>query len=58
LGASAAGKERRKTRREHRGQGRLAAFDEALDGEALEVGVDPHRHHHHLPPDARARVEP
>ncbi len=32
----------------------LAASDEVLDGGGLEVHVDPHRHHHHLPPQQPA----
>jgi hypothetical protein len=33
----------------------LAAPDEALEGEALEVGVDPQRHDHHLPHETNER---
>ncbi len=40
-----------------RGQVCLAAGDEALNGEPLEVGVDPHRHNHHLPADSHRNVD-
>jgi hypothetical protein len=35
------------------GGGCLAAGDEVLHSDGLEVHVDPHRHHNHLPPRLR-----
>ena len=36
----------------------LAALDEALEGEALEVGVDPQGHDHDLPHETRDAIGP
>jgi hypothetical protein len=38
--------------------GCLAALDEALEGEALEVGVDPQGHYHDLPHETRYSIGP